>query len=254
MKLNSILVLSAASVIGLSACNSGGIGGSANLSTNADSAAYFIGFFAASQYYQTVKSNPEGDKLDKGLIIKGFIDTYKKMDDFDKKSEEEQQETMELANTTIMAYFEGVQKRVGEKNLAEEQEFLEKNKAKEGVITTESGLQYEILREGTGPKPTATQTVEVHYHGTLPNGEVFDSSVDKGEPVKFPVNGVIPGWTEALQLMPVGSKWKLYIPSAIGYGDKARSEKIGPNQMLIFEVELLGIEPDSKEDAHDHTH
>ena len=108
-------------------------------------------------------------------------------------------------------------------------------------MTTGSGLQYEILNEGTGDKPQITDEVTVHYTGTLIDGTVFDSSVERGEPASFPVNGVIPGWIEALQLMPTGSKWKLYIPSELAYGPRGAGRMIGPNETLIFEVELISI-------------
>ena len=119
--------------------------------------------------------------------------------------------------------------------------FLEANKAKAGVVTTPSGLQYEVLRAGKGAKPKSDQTVEVHYHGTLPDGTVFDSSVERGETITFPVTGVIPGWVEALQLMPVGSKWRLVIPSDLAYGPEG-SGPIPAGATLVFEVELIGIE------------
>ena len=119
--------------------------------------------------------------------------------------------------------------------------YLTENGAKEGVITTESGLQYEVMAEGSGAKPTADDQVTVHYHGMLTDGSVFDSSVDRGEPAQFGVTQVIPGWIEALQLMSVGDKWKLTIPSALAYGDRGASELIGPGETLVFEVELIGI-------------
>jgi FKBP-type peptidyl-prolyl cis-trans isomerase len=109
------------------------------------------------------------------------------------------------------------------------------------IVTTDSGLQYEILKEGDGDSPGPTDTVKVHYHGTLPDGEVFDSSVDRGEPATFPLNGVIKGWTEGLQLMKVGSKYKFTVPPDLAYGERGAGDKIGPNQTLIFEVELLEI-------------
>ena len=119
--------------------------------------------------------------------------------------------------------------------------FLAENGKKKGVTTTASGLQYEVLKEGTGPKPLATDQVNVHYHGTLIDGKVFDSSVERGEPITFPLQGVIKGWTEGVQLMPVGSKWRFTIPSDLAYGDQGAGEDIGPGETLIFDVELLGI-------------
>lgn len=132
-------------------------------------------------------------------------------------------------------------------NLENGQKFLEENKQRKEVTTTESGLQYEIIKQGKGKIPTAEDKVKVHYHGTLIDGTVFDSSVDRGEPVVFGVNQVIPGWVEALQLMPVGSKWKLYIPYDLAYGEHGAGELISPYSTLIFEVELIDIEnPDKK--------
>jgi FKBP-type peptidyl-prolyl cis-trans isomerase FklB len=120
--------------------------------------------------------------------------------------------------------------------------FLAENAKKEGVKTTASGLQYKVIKSGTGESPKPTDTVKVHYHGTLIDGTVFDSSVQRGEPISFPVTGVIPGWVEALQLMKVGDKWQLFIPAKLAYGARSPSPLIGPNSTLIFEVELLGIE------------
>ncbi len=125
--------------------------------------------------------------------------------------------------------------------IAQNEEFLAKNKEKPGVIVTPSGLQYEVIKMGTGPKPTAESTVKVHYVGTLIDGTEFDSSVKRNEPATFPVSGVIPGWTEALQLMPVGSKFKLYLPESIAYGANGAGEIIKPYSTLIFDVELLEI-------------
>ncbi len=126
-------------------------------------------------------------------------------------------------------------------NLKAGQDFLEANKQKPGVTALPSGLQYEVITEGTGPKPSATSKVTCHYHGTLIDGTVFDSSVKRGQPATFPLNMVIKGWTEGLQLMPQGSKWRFFIPADLGYGDRQVSAQIGPNSTLIFEVELLGI-------------
>ncbi len=129
----------------------------------------------------------------------------------------------------------GVVKEAGEKFLAE-------NKTKPGVVSTESGLQYQIITMGSGAKPNATSKVKVHYHGTLIDGKVFDSSVDRGEPISFPLNGVIAGWTEGVQLMPVGSKFRFFIPYSLAYGERGAGADIKPFSALIFEVELLGIE------------
>jgi FKBP-type peptidyl-prolyl cis-trans isomerase FklB len=131
--------------------------------------------------------------------------------------------------------------RVGARNRAEGEKFLAANAKKEGVKTTKSGLQYKVLKEGTGPSPKATDVVRTHYHGTFINGEVFDSSVERKEPAEFEVNGVIPGWTEALQLMKVGSKWQLFVPFKLAYGERG-FRGIPPAATLIFEVELLEIQ------------
>jgi FKBP-type peptidyl-prolyl cis-trans isomerase FklB len=126
-------------------------------------------------------------------------------------------------------------------NLKEGQDFLETNQQKEGVVALPSGLQYEIVTEGTGSKPAAHNEVTCHYHGTLINGTIFDSSVQRGRPASFPLNMVIKGWTEGLQLMPTGSKWRFFIPPHLGYGDRQVSAQIGPNSTLIFEVELISF-------------
>jgi FKBP-type peptidyl-prolyl cis-trans isomerase FklB len=130
----------------------------------------------------------------------------------------------------------------GAKNLKDGEAFLAANAKKEGIKTTASGLQYKVIKSGTGATPKATDTVKVHYHGTLIDGTVFDSSVQRGEPVTFPVGRVIAGWTEALRLMKVGDKWQLFIPAKLAYDEQSRPPKIGPNSTLLFEVELLGIE------------
>jgi FKBP-type peptidyl-prolyl cis-trans isomerase FklB len=127
-------------------------------------------------------------------------------------------------------------------NLKAGEEFLEANKKKPGVVALPSGLQYEILVEGNGPKPKETDSVNCHYHGTLIDGTVFDSSVQRGRPISFGLNMVIKGWTEGVQLMSVGSKWRFFIPSHLAYGERQVSREIGPNSTLIFEVELLGID------------
>jgi FKBP-type peptidyl-prolyl cis-trans isomerase len=137
---------------------------------------------------------------------------------------------------------QATQKEAGAKNRADGEKYLKANAKKHGVKVTDSGLQYQVIKEGDGPKPKATDTVKVHYTGTLIDGTVFDSSYKRGEPAVFPVNGVIPGWVEALQLMPVGSKYRLVIPSDLAYGPHGQGPQIGPDSVLVFEVELIDIE------------
>lgn len=147
------------------------------------------------------------------------------------------------ANEIVSKYAIEQQKLKGEQNLKDGKAFLEKNKAESGVIVLPSGLQYKALKDSTGPKPQLTDKVTVHYHGTLIDGRVFDSSVERGEPIQLNVNGVIEGWKEALQLMSVGSKWRLFIPSELAYGENPMGGGIiEPNMVLIFDVELISIE------------
>lgn len=162
-------------------------------------------------------------------------------------TDEEMQATMQEFQQKVMAAQEAKQKALGEKNKAEGDAFLAKNKARAGVKTTASGLQYEVLKEGTGPAPKATDTVTVNYVGTLMDGTKFDSSYDRNQPATFVLNQVIPGWTEGVQLMKVGSKYKFYLPAALGYGEKGAGGVIGPNAPLVFEVELVSIgQPEEK--------
>lgn len=158
-----------------------------------------------------------------------------------------------MTDEQVQATMQQLQGQVREREMAKKQEeaetnkkagdaFLAANKTKPGVVTLPSGLQYKVLKEGTGPKPTADDVVVCNYRGTLIDGQEFDSSYKGGEPAKFPVKGVIKGWTEALQLMPVGSKWQLVLPPDLAYGDRGAGSVIGPNQTLVFEVELLSIE------------
>ncbi len=145
------------------------------------------------------------------------------------------------ANEILQKFFGELQEKQHSANIQAGKDFLAENAKKDGVVTTESGLQYEIITEGNGEKPSATDQVECHYHGTLIDGTVFDSSVERGTPATFPVNGVIQGWVEALQMMPVGSKWRLFVPSNLAYGERGAGQQIGPHTTLIFEVELIGI-------------
>jgi FKBP-type peptidyl-prolyl cis-trans isomerase len=150
--------------------------------------------------------------------------------------------TMSQLFAELRAKQEEKMKEAGEANKKEGEAFLAANKSKEGVVTTPSGLQYKVIKQGTGPKPTTSDTVVCNYRGTLIDGKEFDSSYKRGEPATFPVGGVIKGWTEALQLMPVGSKYQLYIPSELAYGERGAGPDIGPNTTLIFDVELLSIQ------------
>jgi FKBP-type peptidyl-prolyl cis-trans isomerase FklB len=147
------------------------------------------------------------------------------------------------ANQQMQKHRQSFQSRKYEKVIAEGKKFMDENGKRKGVVTLPSGLQYEVINPGSGPKPAAKDKVSVHYHGTLLDGTVFDSSVDRKQPATFGVTQVIPGWVEGLQLMPEGAKWKLFIPSNLAYGDRGAGPKIGPYSTLIFEVELLKINP-----------
>lgn len=145
------------------------------------------------------------------------------------------------AQEIVQSYFAELQAKMAEESAAMQKVFFEENGQKESVITLESGLQYEIIKEGDGAKPEASSQVKCHYEGKLLDGNIFDSSIKRGTPATFGVNQVIPGWVEALQLMPVGSKWKLFIPSELGYGAQGAGDVIPPNSPLVFEIELLEI-------------
>jgi len=200
----------------------------------ADSAAYAIGVDLGNNIKKNLPEAPGGKELNPDIILQAFSTIMKGDSGLIGSSK---------AGAITQGYFVKCQSEEGGKNKEVGRKYLAENGKRSGVTTTASGLQYEILKVGTGPKPTAENTVKVHYHGTTIDGTVFDSSVDRGEPVTFGLGQVIKGWTEALQLMPVGSKWKIYIPSELGYGEQAAGPKIKPNSVLIFEVELIGIEP-----------
>ena len=189
---------------------------------------YSLGMSMATQLMQTGLEN-----LDVEAFVKAFTEIMKK---------EETSMSMEEATQHIQAYFSAKQNEMLEMNKQAGELFLAENKKKENVVTLPSGLQYEILTEGNGKIPSAKDKVQCHYHGTLIDGTVFDSSVQRGQPAVFGVNQVIKGWVEALQLMPVGSKWRLFIPSDLAYGQQGAGNDIQPNSALIFDVELLGIQ------------
>ena len=196
---------------------------------------YNVGQYIAKDLVQLkMKEDFPSQKFLNG--IQHGIDSLEGMD------QEKMQQFMQSFFTKKQIELQAETSKEAQDNLEAGIVFLEKNKSEAGVITTSSGLQYKVMAAGSGGvSPKDIDTVVVHYKGTLLNGTVFDSSVDRGEPVTFPVNGVIPGWTEALQLMKTGDKWKLFIPSALAYGETPRSEVITANSTLIFEVELLDV-------------
>lgn len=207
---------------------------SSRIATSRDSISYSIGVSIA----QNIKQQGIQD-INTDVLARGLQDALKGQ----KLAMSE-----ELAQQVLMAYMQKQyaakmeeSKKAGEANKKVGEAFLAENKTKPGVITTASGLQYQVVKEGTGPKPTANDKVKAHYTGRLINGTVFDSSVERGQPIEIPVTGVIQGWVEALQLMPVGSKWKLFIPGNLAYGDRGAGGAIGPNETLIFDIELLEI-------------
>ncbi|WP_299007119.1 FKBP-type peptidyl-prolyl cis-trans isomerase [uncultured Tenacibaculum sp.] len=240
MKLTNIL---AATVVGLSvvSCSNGQFKEKSSLATEVDSVSYALGLDMANK----IKVN--FDDMDQGLFVQGFkngMDSTNLLIEskdinnilrtfFQKKQQEKMKEMQEEQAKKAEVEF-GDNKKAGE-------EFLAENKTKDGVQTTESGLQYIVLKEGEGDAPTASSRVKVHYHGTLTDGTVFDSSVERGEPSEFGVGQVIKGWTEGLQLMKPGAKYKFFIPQDLAYGAQQRGQHIKPFSALVFEVELLEV-------------
>jgi FKBP-type peptidyl-prolyl cis-trans isomerase FklB len=235
MKIKGLIVLTGVIALMLGSCGKSSLK-SANLKSKVDSLSYAFGIIN----YNILKT--DSLILDPMIIAKAMMDG----------KEGKPMMADDIARSSLMVFFnqrEAVKAskkaevdKVKYKDYIEQNEaYLAKNKTKAGVTTTASGLQYEVIKMGTGPKPTAQNTVKVHYAGTLIDGTEFDSSIKRNEPATFPVTGVIPGWTEALQLMPVGSKFKLYLPASIAYGASGAGEVIKPYSTLIFEVELLEI-------------
>jgi FKBP-type peptidyl-prolyl cis-trans isomerase len=196
------------------------------LDSNEKKISYVLGMNIAQEVKNT------GVTIDADTLAQGFRDNFSG----GKLLLDEKQ-----VNEALKLFQQEVFSQKSQKSLREEEAFMMDNGKKPDVKTTESGLQYKVLAEGQGPKPKAEDTVRVHYRGYLPNNQEFDSSYKRGQPVEFPLQGVIKGWTEALQLMPVGSKYQLFIPAKLGYGERGMPPVIGPNQMLIFDVELLDI-------------
>jgi FKBP-type peptidyl-prolyl cis-trans isomerase FklB len=235
MKIKGLIVLTSVVAILLGSCAKNSVS-NAKIKTKEDSLSYAFGIVN----FNALQS--DSLKLDPRIVAKAMLDG--------ENGKAEMSD--EIARGFIMSFVTARQAKQAEKQaeqdkvlykdyMAQNEEFLAKNKTKAGVTVTPSGLQYEVIKMGTGNKPTANNTVKVHYVGTLIDGTEFDSSIKRGEPAQFPVSGVITGWTEALQLMPVGSKFKLYIPQNLAYGASQAGEGIKPFSTLIFEVELLEI-------------
>ena len=211
---------------------------SASLKTAVDSASYAIGINTGANYRTSLKTLPGGEANIDDLIA-GFIQAIK-------GDSAAMKMTPETAQQYLQTYFVEASAKEAAQNKEAGEKFLAENKTKEGVITTESGLQYKVEKEGTGEKPTAADRVKVHYTGTLLDGTKFDSSVDRGEPAEFGVSQVIRGWTEGLQIMPAGSKYIFWIPSDLAYGERGAGQDIKPNSVLKFEVELLEVIKEDK--------
>jgi FKBP-type peptidyl-prolyl cis-trans isomerase FklB len=233
MKLTSILALSTSLALGLSAAET-----AFKLTNEKDKASYCVGMdLGKGLKAQALDINPEA-------LAAGLCDVLASRKTL--ITEEQAQAILAAFKKELMGRREVQRKEAAEKNGKEGETFLGANRKKDGIKVTASGLQYKIVTVGKGRVPKAADAVKAHYRGTLVDGTEFDSSYKRNEPVVFPVSGVIPGWTEALQIMPVGSKWQLFIPANLAYGEGGAGDVIGPNATLIFEVELLGIEEAAK--------
>ena len=199
-----------------------------------DKVSYIIGMdIGTNLKKQSVEINPE-------ILLRGIKDGLSGNKPL--MTDQEMKDTIAAFQKEMQAKQEEVNKKMGDKNKKEGETFLAENKKKEGVVSLASGLQYKVIKKGNGKKPKSNDTVTTHYRGTLINGTEFDSSYRRNQSVSFPVNGVIAGWTEALQLMEEGAKWQLFIPSALAYGEKGAGPQIGPHATLIFEVELISVQ------------
>lgn len=215
--------------------------------------ATFIFLFAASNLFSQNSGTQKMDTVSYSLGVlfaqnfksgeKAAIDATSMAQGFQDALDGKEKINAQQANNLFSQYMTNLNKKKFALTTEKCENFLAANAKRPGVTVTASGLQYEVLVKGTGPIPKATDKVKTHYHGTLIDGKVFDSSVQRGQPIDFPVNGVIQGWQEALQLMPVGSKWKLFVPYNLAYGERGSGSSIGPYEALIFEVELIAINP-----------
>ncbi|GAC05171.1 FKBP-type peptidyl-prolyl cis-trans isomerase [Paraglaciecola agarilytica] len=241
MKKTAIAILMT-SAIGLTACGQQDTDllkvEEQKLETEAQQQAYAMGASVGQFIEQKMKEQEALDvNLDKGLVVKGFVAALQGQSQLDMKEIQTLTLAMEAASREKQ---KAISEAKAETNVAEGEKFLAENAEREGVTVTDSGLQYEVMSEGDGASPTAEDTVTVHYKGTLLDGTEFDSSYSRGEPATFPLSRVIPGWTEGVQLMKVGSKFKFFIPSELAYGERSTG-KITPNSTLVFEVELLDV-------------
>jgi FKBP-type peptidyl-prolyl cis-trans isomerase FklB len=229
MKLFRILLI--ATIVAVTVTSCGKFGGKAKLKTENDSVSYYLGIYSGMNLKRIEVPMPK-------INYEAYAAAVQEV--FESK---EGKINMQDASAFLTKYFNKITAKQSEKYLKEGDEFLAKNKIRSGVITLPSGLQYEVIKEGTGKIPKLEDKVSVQYKGTLLDGTVFDSSIERGKPAIIPVNGVIKGWQEILQMMKVGSKYKIYVPSNLAYGPASPGGKIKPNMTLIFELELLSIEP-----------
>jgi FKBP-type peptidyl-prolyl cis-trans isomerase len=229
MKLFRIFLIAAVAAAIMTSC--GKFGGKAKLKTDIDSVSYYLGIYSGMELKRIEVPMPK-------INFEAYAQAVQ--DVFDSK---DGKMNMQEASVYLNKYFTKVIAKQSEKYLKEGDEFLAKNKIRSGVVTTSTGLQYEVIKEGNGKIPKLEDMVSVNYKGSLLDGTVFDSSIERGKPSIFPVKGVIKGWQEILQIMKVGSKYKIYVPSNLAYGQTSPGGKIKPNMTLIFELELLSIEP-----------
>jgi FKBP-type peptidyl-prolyl cis-trans isomerase len=225
-----------------------GSSSSSELKSEKDKASYAIGANIGKGLQHNLQQ--AGVEIDSSLLVRGLKDAL----DGNKPllTDDEVKAVLTTVQQEARAKKEAETKALGEANQKEGEAYLAENKTKEGVVTLPSGLEYKVLKQGDGPKPTPSDMVECNYRGTLIDGKEFDSSYTRGKPATFPVSGVIKGWTEVLQLMPVGSKYQVVIPAALAYGSRPQGSDIGPNATLIFEIELLSIKEKPASSATPH--